>query len=125
MNRFVFLCAGAALLWCGCSTIPVPSRAYEANLFAVAPVIVQRGANYYLRYRMAGVGSPPRMIVHVHAEQTKAVAYFTAPVSWPEWGATIELPLAAYRATEFARDGRLVWRNPDGTELPIRQVTEE
>ena len=109
-----------------CSSIPAPGRAYDAKLFAVEPVIVQRGERLYLRYRMSlEKGQPLRMYVVVKKEETKGVAYFTVPVSWPEYGALEEIPLYPNQVEDFAKGGRFFWRDPDGTERPLKTIKEE
>ena len=110
-----------------CSSLPPPGRAYAPELFASEPVLIQRGEQFFLRYRMAverGL-APVRSLVVVKKEEEKGVAYLTAPISSTEYGQMVELPLAYYGVTEFARSGRFFWRNPDGTEIPLRTIKEE
>ena len=108
-----------------CSSVPGPGRAYDAKLFAIAPVIVQRGDRLYLRYRMSLANNPLRMYVIVKKEETKGVAYFCVPVSWPEYGALIEIPLYPNGVEDFAKSGQFFWRDPDGTERSLETIKEE
>ncbi len=118
-----FVCAA---ILAGCSSVPAPGRAYDAKLFAVEPVIIQRGERLYLRYRMSLERDMPlRMYVVVKKEETKGVAYFTVPVSWPEYGALEEIPLYPNQVEDFARSGRFFWRDPDGTERSLKTIKEE
>jgi hypothetical protein len=123
---FTILAFACASLLSGCSSLPGPGRAYDPKLFAVEPVIIQRGERLYLRYRMSlEKGQPLRMHVIVKKEETKGVAYFTVPVSWPEYGALEEIPLYPNQVEEFAKSGRFFWRDPDGTERPLKTIKEE
>jgi hypothetical protein len=119
------LALSVVVLGSACSTLPSPGRAYDAKLFAVEPIIVQRGERLYLRYRLSLEKSPLRMYVVVKKEETKGVAYFTVPVSWPEYGALHEIPLFPNQVEDFARSGRFFWRDPDGSERQLKIIKEE
>jgi hypothetical protein len=114
------------MLLSACSSLPSPGVPYDAKLFAIEPVLVQRGDRLYLRYRMSlEKGQPLRMYVIVKKEETKGVAYFTVPVSWPEYGALEEIPLYPNKVEDFAKSGRFFWLDPDGTERPLKTIKEE
>jgi len=126
MKHFALVLAIAIIaLGSACSTMPSPGRAYDSRLFAIEPIIVQRGERLYLRYRMSLEKNPLRIYVFVKKEDTKGVAYFTMPVSWPEYGALQEIPLLPNQVEEFARNGRFFWRDPDGTERALKTIKEE
>ena len=93
--------------------------------FAEGPIVVQRGNRFYLRYRKAlnedrfGLASP----LVAKRTATGGYFYFARPISHPEWGNLIEVPLAYYRFEDFARHERIFWLDPDGTThaLPIQR----
>jgi len=58
-------------------------------------------------------------------KKRRSVAYFTVPVSWPEYGALEEIPLYPSQVEDFAKSGRFFWRDPDGTERPLKTIKEE
>ena len=122
---FPLIAFACAVFLSACSTLPTPGHAYDAKVFAVEPVIVQRGERLYLRYRMSLANHPLRMYVVVKKEEAKAVAYFTAFVSWPEYGALEEIPLAPSQVEAFAKSGQFFWRDPDGAERALKIVREE
>jgi hypothetical protein len=127
MKRYLSLVVFACLaLLSACNFLPSPSRAYDAKLFAVEPIIVHRGERLYLRYRMAldNIPHPPRFYVVVNKEASKGVAYFAGPLSFPEYGELIEIPLYPHELEDFARNGHFFWRDPDGKEHPLKTITE-
>jgi hypothetical protein len=126
MKHFLFLIILAiGALVSGCSSVPPPGRPYDPKLFAVEPIVIQRGERLYLRYRMSLENHPLRMYVVIKKEEMKGVAYFMTPVSWPEYGALEEIPLYPNEVEEFAKSGLFFWRDPDGSERPLKITKEE
>jgi hypothetical protein len=101
---------------------PQPGVALQDVVFEEAPYIVQRGSEFYLRYRLAaGPDDSPayRMMVDTKKAADRAYYFFIAPVSLPEQGHLIERSLSADGIAEFAARGAVYWLNPDGAQTPL------
>ena len=103
----------------GCKTQPHISLK-EAQ-FAVGPEIIQRGDHFYLRYRRALVSDryPLRVVLDVKKTKDAGYYFFIGQISYPEWGNTIERPLAYDDLEDLARRGQIYWLDPDGTQHPL------
>jgi hypothetical protein len=113
-----------------CAMSSKPGVALQDVRFEEGPYILQRGGNFYLRYRLAaGPDDQPELRMVVGARKTKVKAYyfFIGPISGPERGNVIEMPLAFDGLAEFARRGAVYWLNPDGSEilLEIKQEPQQ
>lgn len=92
------------------------------------PLIVQRGSDYFLRYRRATSPTDYTLILPVAYKQVGDAGcyYFYGPVSGFYYGQLVEYPLVYDKgATDLARAGRIYWLNPDGTKtkIPIERDT--
>lgn len=123
MIRSLLILASIGWLILGaCSVKLKPGVVLQDVLVDEGPYIVQRGENFYLRYRLvAGPNDRPTLRMMVGADKTKdkAFYFFTGPTSFPELGNTIERPLGSDGLTDFARRGAVYWLNPDGSEIPL------
>jgi hypothetical protein len=99
-----------------------PGVALQEVPFEEGPYILQRGENFYLRYRIAlnrGGEMTLRMAVDAREVKDKGYYYFIGPISRPERGNAIERPLALDGLTQFAQKRAVYWLNPDGSEIPL------
>lgn len=109
-------------LLASCSGMPKPNLALSQARFAEPPRIVRHGARHYLRYRMAmdSTGVPPLRRILVADTSGGRLRYFlSSPTSFPEWGNTVEHPLAMDGSERFATEGLVYWLDPDGSETRL------
>ena len=121
----VLLIATALMVLAGCQGVSSPGIALNEVKFAEAPVILQRGERFYLRYRCAladGEFKVRPVLVDKNSPEA-AYYFFVGYTSFPEYGNLIERPLEFDGYSEFARRGQVYWLDPDGTKhpIPIRQ----
>ena len=118
----------SALLLAACSMTPDPSRSLKEAKVVEGPLIIQRGSDYFLRYRRATSPTDYTLILPVAYKQVGDAGcyYFYGPVSGFYYGQLVEYPLVYDKgATDLARIGRIYWLNPDGTKIkvPIKRGT--
>lgn len=124
MRRFLVLLIAVAAL-AGCRSPLTPGLSLKEANMAEGPVLIQRGDNFYLRYRR-NIDPQGQNLLSVLGSKKKGDEIFfflTRPVSANEWGNLVERPLAYDGYEEFARQGKVYWVDPDGTThaIPIRK----
>ncbi len=113
----------------GCIHLEPPGVALNDVRFAESPYILKRDGNYYLHYRISlddGHVKPVQMVLYARKSDGKAYYWFSVPISHPEYGQTIERPLACDGFTEYAEQNAVYWWNPDYSEtrLEIKEESE-
>lgn len=107
-----------AVLLAGCSTLPTPTT-IPPSAFDEAPVIIQRGDRYYIRFRLSPEKMGVRSYPVVQKEKDKGYIYFSHPVSFPEWGQLQEIALRPHDVEDFVRSGRFYLRDADGKDYKL------
>jgi hypothetical protein len=81
-------------------------------------VIIQRGDDFYLRYRPAQKSLIITLVLEAK-KMTNAGCYFFGVNSKPGFDKVVERPLVSDGFDQFARRGEIFWLEPDGTKYKI------
>lgn len=111
-----------ALVLGACSMTPDPTRSLKEANVVEGPLIIQRGSDYFLRYRRATSPTDCSLMLPVAYKQVGDAGcyYFYGPVSGFYYGELVEYPLVYDKgATAHARAGSIYWLNPDGIRIKI------
>jgi hypothetical protein len=125
MRSFCLILALVVLTGCqGDPGVPEPGLSFSQAQLAEAPVIIQRGERFYLRYRRALKDGGPNLLSVLCVKKTEDAGYyyFTIPVSHVEHGCLMERSLASDGLEDLARRGQIYWLDPDGTThvIPVK-----
>ena len=98
---------------------------WDDTTFDIRPHIVQKGDDFFLRYRMKKIDSDiqNRWQLGSKTANGKGYYFFVGKSSFREFYNLVERPLKRNRLVEYVKNDSIFWLNPNGTDKKLKFVT--